>query len=179
MRVIAATNRDLAEEVRMGRFRRDLYYRLNVFPITMPALRDRRDDIPMLTRHLVEKYSRQMRKAIDVIPARVFRLFEAYDWPGNVRELENVIQRAVILSKNGVLDVEEAWCPQQEVRREWASTLLVDVERQHVLSMLNNCRWRIEGQGGAAQVLGLRPSTLRSRMAKLGVTRPSQAAVTA
>jgi len=172
VRVIAATNRDLFEEVQQGRFRPDLFYRLNVFPITVPALRDRREDIPLLVRHMVRKYSREMRKTIDAIPESVLLRLQTYDWPGNVRELENVIQRGVILSKHGTLEVSEVWCPQPGTRPERTSTRMVDVERRHITAMLEACRWRIEGGNGAAQVLGLKPSTLRSRMARLGVLRP-------
>ena len=170
-RVIAATNRDLLDEVKQERFRLDLFYRLNVFPITLPALKNRREDIAMLTRHLVNKYAQQMRKPIDVIPDQVLRLLETYDWPGNIRELENVIQRAVILSPGRTLELD-AWCPRSETKPAQSSTQLVDVERCHVVAMLEACRWRIEGPTGAARVLGLKPSTLRSRMSKLGVARP-------
>ena len=111
VRVIAATNRDLTEEVRQGRFRRDLYYRLNVFPITIPSLRDRREDIPQLVEHLVRRLSRSLNKRIDTIPAYVMQTLEAYDWPGNVRELENVLQRAIILSPGTTLALGDAWMP--------------------------------------------------------------------
>ena len=171
-RIIAATNRDLLDEVKQGRFRLDLYYRLNVFPITLPALRSRREDIPLLACHLVRKYSRQMRKRIDDIPEHVLRVLQRHDWPGNIRELENVIQRAVILSAGPTLELD-AWCPSSEVQSgRSSSTLLVDVERSHIVSMLEACHWRIEGRTGAAQLLGLKPSTLRSRMAKLSIVRP-------
>jgi len=173
VRVIAATNRDLLEEVRQGRFRLDVYYRLNVFPITLPALRDRRDDIPLLVRHLVGKYARMFGKRIDVIPPSVMQTLESYDWPGNIRELENVIQRSIIMSSNGVLDLSEVWLPRIDTASARdASTTLVDVERRHIMHVLDLCRWRIEGAGGAAHLLALKSSTLRSRMAKLGIVRP-------
>ena len=108
VRIIAATNRDLHEEVRQLRFRRDLFYRLNVFPLTVPSLRDRRDDIPLLVRHLVERHSRVLRKPIDQVPPTVMKALEAHDWPGNIRELENVIQRAIILSRGATLDLKDA-----------------------------------------------------------------------
>ena len=173
VRLIAATNRDLMEEVRQERFRRDLFYRLNVFPITMPALRDRREDIPILVRHLVDRLSAVLRKPIDVIPPEVMRMLESYDWPGNVRELENVIQRAIILSTGTTLSLNEIPLLGLESSSIGDSTTLLEVERQHVKRVLHARHWRIEGVGGAAQVLGLRPSTLRSRMLKLGISRPA------
>jgi formate hydrogenlyase transcriptional activator len=171
VRIIAATNRDLHEEVRQMRFRRDLFYRLNVFPLTVPSLRDRRDDIPLLVRHLVERHSRVLRKPIDQVPTAVLQALEAHDWPGNIRELENVIQRAIILSRGATLDLKDAWLPRAEPAADSACTTLVEVERRHILHVLESCRWRIEGAGGAAQVLALKASTLRSRMLKLGIAR--------
>jgi transcriptional regulator with GAF, ATPase, and Fis domain len=171
VRVIAATNRDLSEEVREGRFRRDLYYRLNVFPITVPTLRERRSDIPKLVRCLVERYSRALGKPIDVIPTDVMRVLETYDWPGNIRELENVIQRAIILSTGPVLSVGEAWLPMLERVPVGEAVTLLEIERRHILNVLQTAGWRIEGASGAARVLGMKPSTLRSRMAKLGIVR--------
>jgi formate hydrogenlyase transcriptional activator len=171
VRVIAATNRDLGEEVRRGRFRRDLYYRLNVFPITMPALRERRSDIPALVRHLVERFGEQLGRRVDAIPPDVMRALETYDWPGNVRELENVVQRAMILSPGPVLSLGDAWVPTLEPVPIGESVTLLEVERRHIANVLQTSRWRIEGAGGAAQILGMKPSTLRSRMAKLGIVR--------
>ena len=174
MRLIAATNRDLLEEVRQGRFRADLYYRLNVFPVTLPALRERRDDIPMLVRHLLSRLGRVLQKRIDVIPPPAMRALESYDWPGNVRELENVLQRAMILSAGGVLALTDPWQPATEASPTYSTgnSTLIEVERRHIVRVLEGCRWRIEGTGGSAQVLGLKPSTLRSRMLKLGIARP-------
>src|SRR5262245_6858677 len=171
VRLIVATNRDLAEEVRQGRFRRDLYYRLNVFPITLPALRERRSDIPLLVRHLVQRFSEQLGKRIDTIPPEVMHALETYEWPGNVRELENVLQRAIILSNGTTLSLGEAWLPTLEPVPIGESVTLLEVERRHISNVLQSRRWRIEGAGGAAQVLGMKPSTLRSRMAKLGIVR--------
>jgi formate hydrogenlyase transcriptional activator len=173
VRVIAATNRDLTEEVRLGRFRRDLFYRLNVFPITIPSLRERREDIPGLVRHLVARLSRTLNKRIDTIPAYVMETLEAYEWPGNIRELENLLQRAIILSPGTTLTLGDAWMPAtSSTRDDTAAVTLVEVERRHIRSVLDTTRWRIEGGGGAAQLLGLKPSTLRSRMLKLGIARP-------
>jgi transcriptional regulator with GAF, ATPase, and Fis domain len=171
IRIIAATNCDLAEEVRQGRFRRDLYYRLNVFPITVPTLRERRTDIPLLAQHLVGRYARALRKKIDSIPDDVMRVFETYDWPGNVRELQNVIQRAMILSSGPVLSIREAWLPTPEPAPIGDSATLQEVDRRHILAVLEKAGWQIEGPRGAARVLGMKPSTLRSRMAKLGIAR--------
>ncbi len=170
VRIVAATNRNLSDEVRDGHFRRDLFYRLNVFPITLPSLRDRREDIPLLVRHLVDRLGRALRKRIDVIPPHVMHALEAYDWPGNIRELENVLQRSIIVSPGNTLTLGEAWLAPGDNGPEGAT--LVEVERRHISQVLNGCHWRLEGAGGAAHVLGLKPSTLRSRMLKLGVVRP-------
>jgi transcriptional regulator with GAF, ATPase, and Fis domain len=172
VRVVAATNRDLAEEVREGRFRPDLFYRLNVFPITLPSLKQRREDIPALMRFLVDRLGRSLRRRIDTIPDEVVAALQSYDWPGNVRELENVLQRAMIVSRNGVLTVGDAWLPTLEDAGAGTSVTLTEVERRHIVRVLSGVRWRIEGAGGAAQMLGLKPSTLRSRMLKLGIARP-------
>ena len=172
VRVIAATNRDLFEEVRQGRFRRDLYYRLNVFPITLPSLRDRLDDVPAIVRHLVDRLSRTLRKSIDVIPPQVMRTLESYDWPGNIRELENVLQRAIILSPGTTLVLSEAWMPAANDTAAPGGITLLEVELRHIRNVLDTARWRIEGPSGAAQILGMKPSTLRSRMMKLGISRP-------
>jgi transcriptional regulator with GAF, ATPase, and Fis domain len=172
VRIIAATNRDLTEEVRQGRFRRDLYYRLNVFPITIPSLRDRREDIPQLVEHLVRRLSRTLNKRIDSIPAYVMQTLETYDWPGNVRELENVLQRAIILSPGTTLALGDAWMPAPQPSSVATEVTLVEIEKRHIRTVLDTTRWRIEGGGGAAQLLGLKPSTLRSRMLKLGIARP-------
>ena len=172
VRVIAATNRDLSEEVREGRFRRDLYYRLNVFPITLPTLRQRRSDIPLLVWHLVDRLGRTLRKKIDSIPDDVMEALRNHDWPGNIRELENVLQRALIVSRGSTLSLNEAWQPALETPLAGTSAILTDVERRHIVRILDDVRWRIEGGGGAAQILGMKPSTLRSRMLKLGIARP-------
>ena len=172
VRVVAATNRDLGEEVREGRFRRDLYYRLNVFPITLPSLRQRREDIPELVRYFVDRLGRALRRPIDVIPDDVMSAFQAHDWPGNVRELENVIQRAIIVSKGGTLTARELWPTGTEMASPDGGGTLVDIERRHIVRVLSGLRWRIEGPGGGAQLLGMKPSTLRSRMMKLGIVRP-------
>jgi formate hydrogenlyase transcriptional activator len=171
VRIIAATNRDLFDEVREGRFRRDLYYRLNVFPITLPTLRERRSDIPKLVWHLIDRFSRPLGKRIDTVPSEVMNMLQTYDWPGNVRELENVIQRAVILSSDRALSIRDAWLPTLERMPTGELVPLLEMERRHIMNVLQTAGWRIEGNGGAAHVLGLKPSTLRSRMEKLGIVR--------
>jgi transcriptional regulator with GAF, ATPase, and Fis domain len=176
VRVVAATNRNLAEEVRRGAFRRDLFYRLNVFPITLPALRERREDLVALVHYLVDRLGRQLGRHVQRIPLEAMRALERYDWPGNVRELENVLQQAIILSRDGTLELspmDGGKVDDSLVKPQEESNALVDVERVHIRRVLRNVAWRIEGSSGAAQVLGLRPSTLRSRMRKLGIQRPA------
>jgi formate hydrogenlyase transcriptional activator len=177
VRVVTATNRNLGEEVRSGRFRRDLFYRLNVFPITLPTLRDRRDDLPALVRYLVDRLGRDLGKPIAHITPGSYQALERYDWPGNIRELENVIQQAIIVSHDGVLDLAAFVGESVQVETSArtppnGSRSLIDVERDHIQLVLETVGWRIEGVAGAAQVLGLRPSTLRTRMRKLGIQRP-------
>ena len=172
VRVIASTNRDLKEEVKKGRFRQDLYYRLNVFPITMAPLRERKDDIPLLVNYFVEKYSNRMRKAIKTVSKATMRMLKEYSWPGNVRELQNIIERAVIITQGSALQIADNLEPLQPV--EPAGTAdkgLRDIERKHILKVLEQTRWRIEGKNGAAAILGLNPSTLRGRIRKLGIKR--------
>ena len=172
VRIIAATNRVLSDEVRAGRFRRDLYYRLSVFPITMPPLRERHTDIPALTRHLVDRLARKHQRPIDTIPQGVLEALGEYDWPGNVRELENVLERAIITTPDSTLRLLEPLTPELlDAVPNAPTTVLVDVERAHILRILHASAWRIEGPRGAAALLGLKASTLRSRMLKLGVQR--------
>ncbi|HEY0875637.1 MAG TPA: sigma-54 dependent transcriptional regulator [Vicinamibacterales bacterium] len=178
VRVIVATNRNLIDEVRAGRFRRDLYYRVNVFPIRMPPLRERRSDIPLLAEFLVHQLAKKHQRRIDAIPRAVLDTLMAHEWPGNVRELENVLERAVITSPDSTLCLLEP--PNAEtidVAPGAATTRLVDVERAHILGVLRAVAWRIEGPRGAAAALGLKPSTLRSRMRKLGLARSSQSGI--
>ena len=171
VRVIAATNRDLADEVRQNRFRDDLYYRLNVFPITLPSLRERREDIPLLAQHLANRFARAMPKVIKPIPESVARALQQYDWPGNIRELENVIQRALILSPDGVISMNDLSLSATKPPTATVGTTLEEIERNHIQRMLTTTLWRIEGRRGAAELLGLKPSTLRSRLRKLGIRR--------
>jgi formate hydrogenlyase transcriptional activator len=177
VRIIAATNRNLVDDVSSGKFRQDLFYRLNVFPITLPSLRERLDDVPALLRHFCDRVGRQMGRPIDRVTPGTLEALHQYDWPGNIREFENVIQQAVILSRDGVLDL--ANFRGEPVRRTVATMAtdelqtLVDVQRTHILRMLQHTGWRIEGPTGAAKVLGLCASTLRTRMRKLGIHRPA------
>ena len=171
VRIIATTNRDLDEEVRKGRFRQDLYYRLNVFPITIPPLRQRKEDIPLMVQAFIERYSRKLGKQITSIQKETMKVLQDYPWPGNVRELENIIERAVILCPGPVLQLTD----KLEISSSSLSSTvrtLEETERNQILKILSETRWRIEGKDGAAAILGLHPSTLRARMHKLGIVRP-------
>jgi transcriptional regulator with GAF, ATPase, and Fis domain len=172
VRVIAATNRNLMDDVRAGRFRRDLYYRLNVVPVRMPALRERQEDIPLLVEHLIKRLSEKYQRRVAAFPRHALDSLMAHDWPGNVRELENVIERAVIAMTGPTLPLLEALDAETSGGPAGpTSDLMVEVERAHIVRMLHATGWRIEGACGAAQRLGLKASTLRSRMRKLGVRR--------
>jgi chemotaxis protein methyltransferase CheR len=170
-RIVAATNRNLGEEVRKGRFREDLWYRLNIFPITMPPLRERLDDIPLLVDSFVKKISRRLGKTIAVIPVAVMETLQRYPWPGNVRELENVLERAVINSSGPKLRlVDELKKPCQDF---FPSTKTLEaVEREYILRVLEQTTWKVSGKNSAAEILGLDRSTLRARMAKLNIQKP-------
>ncbi len=171
VRIIAATNRNLEEEVRRGRFRDDLWYRLNIFPITVPPLRDRVDDIPLLVDFYVKKISKRMGKSIEIIPTRVMNALQNYQWPGNIRELENVLERAVINSAGPKLRlVDELKKPQRDVST--MQKTLEAVEREHIVRILEQTQWKVSGKNGAAEILGLNRSTLRARMRKLGILKP-------
>ena len=175
VRLIAATNRDLKTEVRDGRFRSDLYYRLGVFMIDSPPLRDRREDIPLLLSFFVSKFAVALGKTIDSIAKETMDKLITYDWPGNVRELQNVIERSVILSTGGRLKVEETLGNLEVPDGPRAATLKQDlyaVERANILRALEESGWKIKGHGNAASRLGLKPSTLRFRMQRLGIKRP-------
>jgi transcriptional regulator with GAF, ATPase, and Fis domain len=170
VRVIGATNRDLREAVRQGKYREDLYYRLNVFPIELPPLRERVADVPMLVWQFVREFAESMGKPVAHIPDEVMAALQGYPWPGNVRELRNVIERAMILATDGTLRVT---LPRSEERAPVAATAsLADAERRHIEDMLVQCGWRVRGDTGAAARLGLKPTTLESRMRKLGIARP-------
>jgi len=179
VRVIAATNRDLAQAVRDKTFREDLYYRLNVFPIHVPALRDRRQDIPLLASYFMTRFAARLGRPIEgIAPQTMTRLID-YAWPGNIRELENIMERAVILTTGRTLEVAAEMLPANarpiamDSESARPPTNLEELERSHILSVLDQARWVIEGPRGAAKILGLHPNTLRSRMKRLGIARPS------
>jgi formate hydrogenlyase transcriptional activator len=204
VRIIAASNRNLAEMVAAGKFRSDLFYRLNVFPLTTPPLRDRREDIPQLSMFFLSRFCRKGAKQVTSISRETMEQLMKYSWPGNIRELQNVIQRAIVLSPGPVLTVEQDLFPvsvPSEVPPPPAFVLpqpaagkaagglpkkgpdseppptLEDVERRHILEVLHQTKWVIEGRRGAAQVLDLHPNTLRSRMKKLGIQRSTHQAL--
>jgi PAS domain S-box-containing protein len=173
VRVIASTSRDLREEVRGGRFREDLYYRLNVFPVSIPPLRKRADDIPELVRFFTDKYARKVGRRIDSISKAAMKALERYEWPGNVRELEHVIERAVITTEGHVMKLADHLEPLHDVHgAERPLRDLAAMEREHIERVLKETGWRIEGPKGAAAILHLHPSTLRFRIKKLGIRRP-------
>jgi DNA-binding NtrC family response regulator len=172
VRIIAATNRDLEKRMQEGSFREDLYYRLNVFPIRMPPLRDRREDIPQLVWSFVKEFGRSMGKPIATIPQRALEALQQYDWPGNIRELRNVVERAMILSHGPTLRIELPSPAQLAPPSEAVDDLsLNEVERRHILAVLKKTNWRVSGQHGAARLLGMKPTTLESRMSRLGIVR--------
>ena len=177
VRLVAATNADLAQKVAEKQFRDDLYYRLNVFPLTLPPLRERREDIVLLVRYFAQKYARRMKKAIDTIPAKAMAALTDYPWPGNVRELENFIERAVILSRGAELEIPLSEFSQKTkfatAKSAGALSTLEQAEREHILRALSETKWVIGGAAGAAVRLGMKRTTLQSLMRKLGIARPS------
>jgi formate hydrogenlyase transcriptional activator len=172
VRIIAATNRNLGEEVKAGRFRKDLYYRLNVFPIAIPPLRERPEDIPLLVWAFVEKAQKRIGKDIETISKKTMETLQSYSWPGNVRELNNVIEHAMILCKDKSLRVH---LPMPGLLETDATQDLQDLERRHIQTVLEKTGWRLSGHGGAAEALGLKRTTLRAKMKKLGIKRSSKA----
>ena len=175
-RLVAATNRDLGSMVEKQAFRADLYYRLNVFPVHVPPLRERAEDIPVLVRHFVQQFARRMNRTIETIPAESMNALQRYAWPGNIRELQNLIERAVILSPGSVLRVptEELKARTMPAPDTDGTQTLADAERAHILAVLHETNWVLAGPNGAAARLGLNRSTLRFRMSKLGIERPSR-----
>jgi len=173
-RLIAATNRDLPAMVEAGTFRADLFYRLNVFPIHVPSLRERPEDVPLLVRHFVQQFGRKMKKRVESIPAGTMSALTRYGWPGNIRELQNLLERAMILTTGPVLHVplEELRLREAHSRAGGAPATLAEAERAHVLAALEATRWVVGGPNGAARRLGLNRSTLQFRMKKLGISRP-------
>ncbi len=174
VRVLAATNKDLEEEVAAGRFRIDLYYRLNVFPLLMPALYERKEDIPLLANYFLKKYSAAAGKPAAALSADAINKLMQYDWPGNIRELENTIQRNIVLAKGNIIDL-----PDMPLSKRSSSAAgnkngfktMMENERDHILAVLESCNWKISGKGGAAEILDINVNTLNSRMKKLGIER--------
>ncbi|MHB8120757.1 MAG: sigma 54-interacting transcriptional regulator [Desulfuromonadaceae bacterium] len=173
VRIIAATNRDLKEEVKSGKFREDLFYRLNVFPITMPPLRQRKDDIPLLVNHFIAKFNYKIGKRIETVSRDALKSLQEHNWPGNVRELESVVERAVIISQGNSLQILDRFDTYKKTEEPEGQEVkaLVELERDHILQVLQKTSWRIEGSNGAATILGLNASTLRARMRKHGIIR--------
>jgi PAS domain S-box-containing protein len=174
VRIVAATNRDLERRVRDGAFREDLFYRLHVFPIRIPPLRERLEDIPLLVQSFVHEFGRSMKKSIESIPRSTLEALQQYHWPGNIRELRNVIERAMILSKGDVLHAEVPHQTKTSTPAAAPSAIqtLDDVQRQHIQAVLERTGWRISGPRGAAALLGVKPTTLEYRISKLGISRP-------
>ncbi len=173
VRVIAATSRDLKEEVSAGKFREDLFYRINVFPVSIPPLRQRTGDIPQLVRHFVDKYARKSGKKIETVPKDAVKALQGYSWPGNVRELEHVIERAVIITEGPVLQIVDYFqTPRAANAIESSPKDMAAMEREHILLVLRETNWIIGGPRGAASILNIHPSTLRFRIKKLGIQRP-------
>ena len=169
VRIIASTNRDIARAAADGQFREDLYYRLNVFSITVPPLRDRIEDIPLLVWNFIKEFEKSMGKAIEKIPQKSIDALQQYPWPGNIRELKNVVEHAMIISQGRVLQLN----PPAGLSTNLHKDLRLEVlERNHIIDVLNKTSWRVSGQKGAANLLGLKPTTLESRMKKLGIVRP-------
>jgi formate hydrogenlyase transcriptional activator len=172
VRVIAATNRDLKEIVKNGTFRSDLFYRLHVFPLNVPALRERKDDIPLLVNFFLSKFSKKLGKDVRGVSQKSVEGLARYDWPGNVRELQNIVERAVVLARGPIVQVDDSMM-HVDASETSALDTLENTERNHILRALNETHWVVHGKKGAAEILGLNPSTLRSRMEKLGIKRPT------
>ncbi|NTV43980.1 MAG: sigma 54-interacting transcriptional regulator [Syntrophobacteraceae bacterium] len=170
VRIIAATNRAIGEEVKEGRFRKDLYYRLNVFPIAIPPLRERPEDIPLMVTAFVRKLRKRMGKEIETIPKKTMHGLQSYSWPGNVRELKNIIEHAMIMSKDNTLVVR---LPDVGLSETTVTQNLHEIERMHVVSVLEKVGWRLSGKGGAAEALDPKSTTLQAKMKKLGIKRPN------
>lgn len=170
-RIIVATNRNLEEEVKRGSFREDLWYRFNVFPITMPPLRDRKEDIPLLVNFYIKKISKRLGKSIEIIPENVMETLQCYHWPGNIRELQNVLERGAINSSGGKLRLVDDLIKLSRVSSSTKKTL-EEVERDYILQILEHTGWKVSGKNSATEILGLNRSTLRARMRKLDIRKP-------
>jgi transcriptional regulator with GAF, ATPase, and Fis domain len=168
VRIIAATNKILTDEIKRGKFRNDLFYRLNVFPISVTPLRNRKEDIPLLMEYYLKYYSEKLNKPIKTIPKKIIKRMMEYSWPGNVRELENVIERAIITSETISLNIESFPTDERSIDDNLP---LEELERSHIIKTLEKTYWKISGPGGAAEILKMNPETLRSKMRKLGIKR--------
>jgi formate hydrogenlyase transcriptional activator len=171
VRILAATNRNLLDETNNGNFREDLYYRLNVFPITVPALRNRKEDLPDLIQYFIATKCKEYNRLLEQVSTADMERLIDYRWPGNIRELKNVIERAVIVSEGRVLKLDW-WQDNEFVTEIPAGETLERVERDHIITVIERCRWKINGDHGAAEVLNMHPNTLRSKMKRLGISRP-------
>jgi len=174
VRLVAATNRNLVDMVKRNEFRSDLYYRLNVFPVPLPPLRARREDIPALVEHFVEIYARRMSKQIDQISPQTMSELTSYTWPGNIRELQNFIERSVILTSGNVLESPLSSLTNAAEAESLGPTTMEDAEREHIRKILEQTRWVVAGPNGAAARLGIKRSTLYFRMQKLGISRTNR-----
>jgi formate hydrogenlyase transcriptional activator len=172
VRLVAATSRDLAQMIADNQFRRDLFYRLNIFPLSVPPLRERRADIPRLVEHFVAKYAKAMNKKVPTVPAATLDALRDYSWPGNIRELQNVIERAVILTPGHVLRAPLGELKAAPDTTAMKTATLEDVERQHILDVLRETKWVIGGLQGAAEKLGMKRTSLLYKMGKLGIEKP-------
>jgi formate hydrogenlyase transcriptional activator len=172
VRIIAATNRNLNKAVSEGRFREDLWYRLNVFPITVPPLRQRREDIPLLVEHFFRRFSKSMGKTMRSVSPTTLKILHDYSWPGNIRELANTIERAVINARGPVLEITDNLETVEGEQLRSVTKTLEEMERDYIIRILEARTWRIDGRNGAARILGMNPSTLRTRMSKLGIQKP-------
>jgi transcriptional regulator with GAF, ATPase, and Fis domain len=173
VRVIAATNRDLEQLSKSGQYRLDLFYRLNVFPVHLPALREREGDIPLLAQYFAQKHAANFGKKINRISEGMMTALQRYPWPGNIRELEHVIERAVILSEGPELEpIDWLSSASGKVSGNGKALTLEEIERQHIRDVLEQTNWRVSGDKGAAAILGLKSTTLEARMKKLGISRP-------
>lgn len=178
VRIIAATNRNLQQAIQNKEFREDLFYRLNVFPIVTPSLRERKEDIPLLVKHFIKKYEGKMGKKIQDVEPEVIDALMDYDWPGNIRELENLIERALILTKENIIEYGD-WIPAGKISNERKATknelkTIEEVEREHIIQTLEQTNWKVSGANGAAKILGLNPTTLEARMKKLGIVKKNK-----
>ena len=174
VRVLAATNKDLEEAVAAGRFRIDLYYRLNVFPLLLPSLRERRSDIPLLVDHFLKKYNNEIGGPYAELSRQVIDTLMQYDWPGNIRELENAIQKNIVLARGGdidFVDLPASKDPEPATGRHNRFKTMMENERDHIVAVLDSCNWKISGKGGAAEILDINVNTLNSRMKKLGIEK--------